>query len=88
MSEILLVVAIGALALLAYAILSVYVLPLVRFIRTGRQEVKVQQAASAAWQEEHFGISKNPTAGWVRLVSDDWVYFAIGLVIVVYLFTH
>ena len=54
-----LIVALGAFAivLLAYAILTAYIIPFVKFIRSYRREEKERKASLEAWRESR-GFSK------------------------------
>jgi hypothetical protein len=78
----------GAVALLAYAILTAYVLPLLRFFRDGHRENRRRREEYAAWREKRFGIQADRTPWWFPEAADDcWWLVSLPLgVLTIFLF--
>ena len=87
-----LIVALGAFAivLLAYAILTAYIIPYEKFIRSYRREEKERKASLEAWRESR-GFSKR-ASGWASDGSTDdlilWFSLPISVVMLIYIFFY
>ena len=86
------IIALGCFAavLLSYAILTAYLIPAVKFIRSGIRENRQRQAALEAWREER-GFPRK-TAWWVSDGSLEdaifWFSLPISIVLGIYIFFY